>query len=61
MKKKTLALVMAAAMMFSLVACGAKEEPAPAPAPRKCPFCCQVIDDKATRCPHCTSELPEEK
>ena len=33
MKKKTLALVMAAAMMFSLVACGAKEEPAPAPAP----------------------------
>ena len=38
-----------------------KEEPAPAPAPRKCPFCCQVIDDKATRCPHCTSELPEEK
>lgn len=38
-----------------------KEEPAPAPAPRKCPFCCQVIDDKATRCPHCTSELPKEK
>lgn len=37
-----------------------KEEPAPAPAPdpRKCPFCLQVIDDKATRCPHCTSEVP---
>jgi len=26
-------------------------------APRTCPFCVQVIDDKATRCPHCTSEL----
>jgi len=25
--------------------------------PRKCPFCIQAIDEKATRCPHCTSEL----
>ncbi|MDD3411547.1 MAG: large conductance mechanosensitive channel protein MscL [Eubacteriales bacterium] len=24
---------------------------------RKCPYCCQAIDEKATRCPHCTSEL----
>jgi len=31
--------------------------PAPAPAPRKCPFCQSVIDEKATRCPHCTSQL----
>ena len=23
-----------------------------------CPFCCSEIDIKATRCPHCTSELP---
>ena len=38
-----------------------KEEPKPAPAPRLCPFCCQPVADKATRCPHCTSELPEEK
>lgn len=22
-----------------------------------CPFCCSEIDIKATRCPHCTSEL----
>ena len=37
-----------------------KEEPAaPAPAPRLCPFCCQPVDDKATRCHHCTSELPK--
>lgn len=25
---------------------------------RKCPFCFSSIDDKATRCPQCTSELP---
>jgi large conductance mechanosensitive channel len=32
--------------------------PAPAPAPkRKCPFCFSDIDDHATRCPHCTSQL----
>ena len=37
-----------------------EEEPAaPAPAPRLCPYCCQPIDDKATRCHHCTSELPK--
>ena len=24
---------------------------------RTCPFCVQSIDEKATRCPHCTSEL----
>ena len=26
-------------------------------APRKCPYCATVIDDSATRCPACTSEL----
>ena len=30
---------------------------APAPDPRKCPHCKEVIADDATRCPHCTSEL----
>ena len=24
---------------------------------KKCPFCVMSIDDKASRCPHCTSEL----
>ena len=37
------------------------KKPAPAPAPaapaRKCPFCMSEIDEKATRCPHCTSVL----
>ena len=37
--------------------------PAPPPAPpeRKCPFCFGTIDEKATRCPHCTSHLTEEQ
>ena len=39
-----------------------KDEPAPEPAkePRLCPFCKQPVADDATRCPHCTSELPVE-
>lgn len=38
-----------------------KKEEAPAAPKRICPFCkCEVADD-ATRCPHCTSELPEEE
>ena len=39
---------------------GKKPEPE-APKPRLCPFCCQEVDKEATRCPHCTSELPEYK
>ena len=31
-----------------------------APTTKVCPFCCSEIDIKATRCPHCTSEQPEE-
>lgn len=38
-----------------------KEEAAPAPDPRLCPFCQQPVDDKATRCPHCTSDISESK
>ena len=33
-------------------------KPAPVADPRLCPFCRQPIADDATRCPHCTSELP---
>lgn len=43
--------------MNKLMSIGKKPEE-PAPDPRKCPFCCSVIDDAAIRCPHCTSELP---
>lgn len=31
--------------------------PPPAPNPRKCPFCCEVVADEATRCPHCASDI----
>ncbi|HJQ84284.1 MAG TPA: large conductance mechanosensitive channel protein MscL [Candidatus Binatia bacterium] len=36
-----------------------REEPAPPPPPssRPCPFCATDIPIRATRCPHCTSEL----
>ncbi len=29
----------------------------PAKPQRKCPYCLQPIEEQATRCPHCTSEL----
>ena len=38
-----------------------KEEAPAAPTTKKCPFCCSEVAIKATRCPHCTSELKEEK
>ena len=36
-----------------------KEEEPAEPTTKKCPFCLSEIDIKATRCPHCTSELKE--
>ena len=38
-----------------------KEAPAAAPATRECPFCATDIPVRATRCPHCTSELEPAK
>lgn len=35
-----------------------KEEEKPVPVIRTCDFCKEPVADKATRCPHCTSELP---
>jgi large conductance mechanosensitive channel len=32
-------------------------KPGPAAATRKCPYCKLDVDNAATRCPHCTSEL----
>jgi large conductance mechanosensitive channel len=31
--------------------------PPPAPETKECPFCLSAVPVKATRCPHCTSEL----
>jgi large conductance mechanosensitive channel len=32
-------------------------KPEEKPATRDCPYCRQAIDARATRCPHCTSQL----
>jgi len=35
-----------------------KEQPAPAdPTTKECPYCFTTVPIKATRCPHCTSQL----
>lgn len=35
-----------------------KEQPAPTdPTTKKCPYCFTTVPIKATRCPHCTSQL----
>ncbi len=31
------------------------------PTTKVCPFCCSEIDIKATKCPHCTSDVEEVK
>ena len=46
--------------VYKVTSLGAKKEEPAAPTTKKCPFCMSEIDIKATRCPHCTSELPEE-
>jgi large conductance mechanosensitive channel len=49
-----------AAVIFVLVRAvnRMKRQPAPAaPTMKECPFCLSGIPLKATRCPHCTSEL----
>ncbi len=38
-----------------------EEEVKPEPVTKVCPFCFSEISIKATRCPHCTSVLEEEK
>jgi large conductance mechanosensitive channel len=36
-----------------------EEAPPPEPTTKECPYCLSTIPIKATRCAHCTSELPE--
>ena len=38
-----------------------EEEPAPEPTVKICPYCYSEINYKATKCPHCTSELKTEE
>ena len=37
---------------------GKKKQAPGAPTTKVCPFCKSTIDIEATKCPHCTSELP---
>ena len=46
--------------MNKLINLRKKDEPEAAPTTKKCPFCKTDIDIEATRCPHCTSEVPLE-
>ena len=36
-----------------------KKPEAPKEEPRKCPYCLTEVDKKATRCPHCTSDITD--
>ena len=47
--------------MNKLMSIGHKEEAPAAPTTKTCPFCKSEIGIEATRCPHCTSVLPEEE
>ena len=38
---------------------GGAEKSATEPSDKKCPFCLSTIPYRATRCPQCTSELPD--
>ena len=48
-------------MMNKLMTIGHREEAPAAPTTKTCPFCKSEIAIEATRCPHCTSVLPEEE
>ena len=37
------------------------EEEEEAPTTKTCPFCCSEIAIDAVKCPHCTSDIPEEE
>ena len=44
-----------------LMSIGKKKEEEAAPTTKTCPFCKSEIDITATKCPHCTSDIPDEE
>ncbi len=46
--------------MNRLTSLGKKPEAPKAPTTKKCPYCLSEIPIEATRCAHCTSELPKQ-
>lgn len=57
----TISFIIVAFVIFLVMRAAARyrhpKEAAPAPAMKDCPYCLSSIPLKATRCPHCTSEL----
>jgi len=56
---KVVTFLIIAWVVFMIVRAMAKLVPRPVPAAstKDCPFCLSAVPLKATRCPHCTSEL----
>lgn len=48
-------------LVNKIMSIGKKPVAKPEPTTKKCEFCCSEIDIKATKCPHCTSDLSEIK
>ncbi|MDD6327705.1 MAG: large conductance mechanosensitive channel protein MscL [Eubacteriales bacterium] len=55
------AIFMIVKTINSLSKIGKKKEEPTAPLTRKCPYCYGEIDIKATKCMHCTSNIPTEE
>lgn len=47
-------------LVNKIMAIGKKPEEQAEPATKICPFCQSEISIKATKCPHCTSDIPAE-
>lgn len=47
-------------LVNKIMAIGKKPEEQAEPTTKICPFCQSEISIKATKCPHCTSDIPEE-
>ncbi len=60
---KVVNFIIVALAMFIVIRQAARmrrkqEAEAPAPTTRDCPYCKMAVAIEASRCPHCTSELP---
>ena len=47
-------------LVNKIMAIGKKPEEPAEPTTKICPFCQSEISIKATKCPHCTSDIPAE-
>jgi large conductance mechanosensitive channel len=56
---KVVTFLIVAFVVFMIIKAMARLRPreAVAPSTKECPFCLSVVPLKATRCPHCTSQL----